>query len=106
MQRSNTKTAARCDEVGPTIWAVISTIFFDLLRDKGHGFKMETPLSKLALHMMGFGFVDDTDIMQLGLNDNNYQVVPSKLQEALKWCEACTKISGVLWYLQRAGMAQ
>ena len=33
---------------GPAIWAVISTVFFDLLRDKGYGFKMRAPLSNLA----------------------------------------------------------
>ena len=90
--------------VGPAIWAVISTLFFDLLRDKGYGFKMETPLFKIALHMVGRGFVDDTDIIQLVLNDNNYWVVTSKLQEALKWWEVRTKVSGSalvstkIWY--------
>ena len=50
---------------GPAIWAVISTVFFDLLRDKGYGFQMKAPLSKLALHLAGCGFVDDTDIFQI-----------------------------------------
>ena len=70
---------------GPAIWAVISTVFFDLLRDKGYGFKMRAPLSQLALHMAGCGFVDDTDIMQIGLEDDDYYVVAQKLQEALRW---------------------
>ena len=79
---------------GPAIWAVISTVFFDLLRDKGYGFKLKAPLSKLALYMAGCGFVDDTDIMQIGLKDDDYHIVPQKLQEALKWWEVCTKDSG------------
>ena len=79
---------------GPAIWAVISTVFFDLLREKGYGFEMQAPLSKLALHMAGCGFVDDTDIIQTGLDGDDYWSVANKLQEALKWWETCTKVSG------------
>ena len=79
---------------GPAIWAVISTVFFDLLRDKGYGFKMRAPLSQLALHLAGCGFVDDTDLLQIGLASDDYYEVAEKLQEALKWWETCTKVSG------------
>ena len=79
---------------GPAIWAVISTVFFDLLRDKGYGFKMKAPLSKLALHLAGCGFVDDTDIFQIGLRDDDYYEVAAKLQEALNWWEQSTTVSG------------
>ena len=79
---------------GPAIWAVISTVFFDLLREKGYGFKMKSPLSKLALHLAGCGFVDDTDLFQIGLEADDYVSVAAKLQEALKWWETCTKVSG------------
>ena len=79
---------------GPAIWAVISTVFFDLLRDKGYGFKMKAPLSKLALHLAGCGFVDDTDLFQIGLAEDDYYEVAAKLQDALSWWEICTKVSG------------
>ena len=79
---------------GPAIWAVISTVFFDLLRDKGYGFKMKAPLSKLALHLAGCGFVDDTDLLQIGLVEDDYFEVAAKLQEALHWWEKCTQVSG------------
>lgn len=55
---------------------------------------MRVPLSKLALHTAGYGFVDDTDITQVGLEDDDYWIVTKKLQEALKWWEVCTKVSG------------
>ena len=48
---------------GLAIWAVISSVFFDLLRDKGYGFKMKVPFSQLSFHLSRCGFVDDTDIM-------------------------------------------
>ena len=53
--------------VGPTIWAVISTVFLDVLRGKGYGALLTAPFSRLNLEIAGFGFVDDTDFIQTGL---------------------------------------
>ena len=64
---------------GPAIWAVVSSVLFDYIRDKGYGAKLRSPLSKLALHFAGLGFVDDTDIVQLGFADEDYWVVAEKL---------------------------
>ena len=69
-------------------------MFFDLLRDKGYGFKTITPLSKQHLHLAGCGFVDDTDLLQTGEKGENYRTVVKKLQEALRWWETCTRVSG------------
>ena len=79
---------------GPAIWAVISTVFFDLLRDKGYGFKMNTPLSNQTLNLAGCGFVDDTDLLQLGRTGEHYGTVAKKLQKALRWWEIGTRVSG------------
>ena len=49
------------------IWAVINTVVFDLLGNNGCGFKMRAPLSKSALHIVDCGFMNDTDIVQIGL---------------------------------------
>ena len=48
--------------------------------EKGYGFAMQAPLSKLALHMAGCGFVDDTEIIQTGLDGDDYWSVADKLQ--------------------------
>ena len=55
---------------------------------------MKSPLSKLATHLAGCGFVDDTDLLQIGLAEDDYIEVAQKLKEALKWWEICTKVSG------------
>ena len=55
---------------------------------------MRARLSRQALHLVGCGFVDNTDIMQIGLEDDDYPEVAIKLQEALSWWETCTKVSG------------
>ena len=45
---------------------------------------LKAPMSKFALHFAGYGFIDDTDIIQLGFYGDNYVEVARKLQEALK----------------------
>ena len=44
---------------------------------------MRAPLSKLALHIAGCGFVDNTDLLQIGLKEDDYYDVAARLQEAL-----------------------
>ena len=78
----------------PAIWAVISSVFFDLLRDKGYGFNLRAPLSKLAINLAGCGFVDDTDLLQIGLEEDDYISVTQKLQETVNWWETCARVSG------------
>ena len=89
---------------GPAIWAVISTVFFDLLRDKGYGFRIKSPLSEKPLHLAGCGFVDDTDLLQTDLIGDDYKIVVTKLQEALRWWETCTRVSGGAVVPKKTGM--
>jgi len=55
---------------------------------------MKAPLSKLAIHLAGCGFVDDTDIFQIGFTSDDYIEVARKLQEDLTWWGKCTNVSG------------
>ena len=48
---------------GSAICAVISSVLFDIIRDKGLGLKLRAPLSKLAVYMAGRGFDNDTEIL-------------------------------------------
>lgn len=52
------------------------------------------PLFKLDLHITDCGFIDDTYIIQTGLEWNDNWTMTSKLQEVLQWWEVCTKIFG------------
>ena len=49
---------------GPGLWNGISLPLFDIVQEKDFGMKIQTPISKTALHYTGFGFVDDTDLIQ------------------------------------------
>ena len=59
------------NRAGPAIWAVISTIFFDTLRENGYGALLSDPFSKIDVNLAGFGFVDDTDLLQTGLDETS-----------------------------------
>ena len=79
-------------------------MFFDFLFDKGHGSKMKGPLSGLVLYLARCGFVDDADLWKVGLQDDDYNTVASKLQEAVEWWDISTMVSGgvivpkISWY--------
>ena len=72
---------------GPAIWAVISTVFFNALRKKGYGALLTAPFSKVNVNIAGFGFVDDTDIIQTGLPKDEYCDIANKLQSAVELWE-------------------
>ena len=78
---------------GPAIWTIISSIFFDVLKSHGFGAILTAPFSKDILSIEGFGFVDDTDILQTGLNHDEYIDIMEKLQAAVELWEKCTEIS-------------
>jgi hypothetical protein len=49
---------------GPGIWAVVSTPVFNLLRQQGYGATFELAISGGEVKLVGFAFVDDSDIIQ------------------------------------------
>ena len=79
---------------GPAIWAVISTTFFDTLRENGFGAILTAPFSKVEINLSGYGFVDDTDLIETGLDTDDYLDICLKLQSALNLWETCTEVSG------------
>ena len=48
---------------GPTIWALINSLLFSIMQSHGFGLNLTTCLSILSVSMVGFAFVDDTDII-------------------------------------------
>ena len=64
---------------GPAIWAVISTTFSDTLRENGYGAILSAPLSKVEINLSGYGFVDNTDLIQTGLDTDDYLDICLKL---------------------------
>jgi len=48
--------------LGPTLWCLISTIIFRMMEKAGHGVSMVSALSLTLVQLVGFAFVDDTDL--------------------------------------------
>eukprot|EP00537_Pseudo-nitzschia_pungens_P008511 CAMPEP_0172378478 /NCGR_PEP_ID=MMETSP1060-20121228/69443_1 /TAXON_ID=37318 /ORGANISM="Pseudo-nitzschia pungens, Strain cf. cingulata" /LENGTH=393 /DNA_ID=CAMNT_0013106197 /DNA_START=135 /DNA_END=1317 /DNA_ORIENTATION=+ len=52
--------------LGPTLWALISTIVFRMMQRAGHGIHLFTSLSLQLISLVGFAFEDDTDLFCAG----------------------------------------
>jgi hypothetical protein len=89
---------------GPPIWAVISSTLLENLRSKGYGLKLLTPISREAISLVGYSFVDDSDTIQSDGDSPSNTV--DKLQQAVDTWEGSLKITGgalgpdkSFWYL-------
>jgi len=51
--------------VGLQIWAVVSSPIFDMVRNQGHGATFCASTSGNLFHFVGFGFVDDVDLVSV-----------------------------------------
>ena len=67
---------------GPAIWAVISSPILDLLRKEGIGAAFKMNLTGKVVKILGYSFVDDTDLV-VGGNCFNNDDIASELQRAL-----------------------
>ena len=48
--------------LGPSLWALISTILLNMMVSAGHGVRLHSSLTGHVLHVVGFSFVDNTDL--------------------------------------------
>ena len=48
---------------GPAIWAAISSPLLKFMNEQGWGAKFKSPISKNNMNLVGFAFVDDTDLI-------------------------------------------
>ena len=48
---------------GPSAWAIISSLLFQLMKDQGFGASFLSMLSLIQTKFVGYGFVDDVDLV-------------------------------------------
>ena len=48
--------------LGPTLWALISSKLFLMMERAGHGVRLTSALTNAVISLVGFAFVDDTDL--------------------------------------------
>jgi hypothetical protein len=78
---------------GPQIWALVSTPVLNMLRSQGLGASFVSALSKLQTTLVGFAFVDDTDLVTSG-PDMSIDEVKSRIQKSLIAWEGGIRATG------------
>ena len=81
---------------GPTIWVAVSAPLIEMMRNAGHGITYKAPLSHAKDHLVGFAFVDDTDIVQgdLTATDLSIEDIYTCMQEGINRWEGGLKATG------------
>ena len=79
---------------GPGLWNGISSPLFDIVRDQDFGMKIKTPISQTALLYTGFGFVDDSDLIQTIQPGQTSQELLNLAQKLLKLWEEDLRCTG------------
>ena len=79
---------------GPPGWAVISSTLFDMMRRKGFGTKIVTPITNETKNLVGFAFVDDTDVLASTPRNNNPDTTMQKMQQTITYWEKAAKVTG------------
>ena len=88
---------------GPAIWAVLSSIIFDILHKRGFGVPFCSALSKELFIIVGFSYVDDCDLFQSG--EDPAEVLASMQALINSWGSLMEVTGGALrpdkswWYL-------
>jgi hypothetical protein len=90
---------------GPQIWAAVSTLLLDILRYQHMGGYFMSPITCQTLHLVGYAYVDDTDIIttECGLD---YVHTATRMQECIDTWEGIIQATGgqlepskTYWYL-------
>ena len=80
----------------PTTWVIISTPLLNMLRAAGNGAKFVSPMSLENTHLVGFAFVDDTDLISLNMDDDEvtWENIGQDMQDAINRWEGGLKSTG------------
>ena len=80
---------------GPVIWAVVSSPLLKIMREQGYGTFFKTAISGLEIRLVGYAFVDDTDLIQSAKNSSeSIESVIKEMQSAIDLWEGLIKATG------------
>ena len=78
----------------PAVWNAISSPLFEILREEGYGMEIVSPLTETLLFIAGFGFVDDTDLVQGAKRGESIENLVKRTQELLTLWEELLRVTG------------
>ena len=76
---------------GPIIWAVVSSLLLQILREDGYGTHFEMALTNKLIRLVGYAFVDNTDLIQMAKPVQVFDDVFTNMQEGLNLWEGLIK---------------
>ena len=79
---------------GPVIWAAVSSPILQRLREKGFGTQFVSSLSQSRTNIVGFAFVDDTDLIHTATDNEDITEVKEALQQSVDHWEGLIKATG------------
>lgn len=80
---------------GPIIWAVVSTPLLSTLREAGYGTFFKCSLDGEAIRLVGYAYVDDTDLVETAKNNNDTaQDILARMQKCVDLWEGMIKATG------------
>ena len=83
------------NRAGPAIWAVVSSVIIQVMRQHTGGTKLVSPMSRNPTSFVGFSFMDDSDLTIA--NTEQYQTsgqILSQLQTAVSEWEDALQVTG------------
>jgi len=78
---------------GPQIWATVSTPLFQILVEEGFLAMIICAISRHKRSLVGFGFVDDTNLC-VTAKDNQQSLVLERMQQSLKMWANLLRVTG------------
>ena len=82
----------------PALWVAISVILVRVLREHGHVMEWTSAISQAVTFLMGFLFIDDTDLVIMGQDASaSAEQVAQMMQENVStWCKSLCHTGGAL----------
>ena len=97
--------AGQGNGAAPQLWAVVSSKMFETLHDLGLATCVKTPISGIDMMLVGFAYVDDSDLFTYSTTHDVQETV-KKMQQIVDAWEKTAKITGgaiapvkCWWYL-------
>ena len=78
----------------PAMWLMISMYLVLLARNEGHATTFKSTFSGLSIMLLGFLFVDYTDLVVLGDKEETAEQVIHKMQQSIKFWNGILRVSG------------
>ena len=79
---------------GPAIWACISSPLLIILKKKGHGINITSPITRSIFRFSAISFVDDTDTIEMAKEGETWEELFNRTKQGLDLWESLLRTTG------------